>query len=314
MEFRDALVKSGTCATASQVERWRREGLLPHPRQIGHGRGKGSHVVVPSSSVAQVQELVRLYAIRRKRKWVGWQLWLRGFVVAERYWREPLESARNALLETRHAALKYQRSTVAAQTDPAAFKGRVLSAVRNTPLHTPLTKIPPDFVETLAGFMLEILLGKFTGFSREGNSQPNRQERDAVLAVMGANTAVSRLIADFAGTIESELQDIAKAISAIARRNSIAQPSAEARHEFLMAIEYGTSLYWISKAILGHKALGAFNRIATNPAIAPQAIMLLGWAEYRKISNSISPLAASEEMRNLAVEQASIILELNKKI
>lgn len=304
-EFRAALAKSGSSVTSEQIERWRREGLLPRPRQIGHGRGKGSHAEVPCASVAQVQEIARLYAKRRKRDWIGWQLWLRGFDVAERYWREPLEKARGALLDTREAALRYERSSLAAHGDPAALKEKVLSAARNTPLYALLMKIPAEYVETLAGFLVEIALGKFAGFSREGNSQPNRKERNAVLTVMGANTAGSRRIADFAGIIESELQDIAKAFSAIARRNSIAEPSSEARHEFLAAMEIGISLYEISKATRGPKALATFNRIATNPAITTQAAMLLGWAEYRKVSNSILPLSAIDEMRNSAIAIAA---------
>lgn len=313
-EFRDALANSVSPATAEQVERWRREGLLPRPRQIGHGRGRGSHTVVPSASVAQAQEIIRLYAVRRKRDWVGWQLWLRGFAVAERYWREPLEDARNALLDTRQAAQRYERLSLAAHSDPVAIKDRVLSAVRHTPIHAPLTKIPAEFVETLTGFLRDIVLGRFIGFSHESNSQPNRKERNAVLKVMGADTPGSRRIADFAGTIESELQDIAKAFSTIARRNSIAEPSREARHEFLAALEIGTSLYWISKATLRHKALGTFNRIVASPAIATHAAMLLGWAEYRKISNSILPLSAIDEMRNQAIAKASKIRGLTMNI
>lgn len=304
-EFRDALANAGSSATAEQVERWRREGLLPHPRQIGHGRGKGSHTEVPFASVAQVQEIVQLYAIRRKRDWVGWQLWLRGFGVAERYWREPLENARKALLDTRKAVVRYERSSLAANANPTVIKDQVLSAVRNTPLYAPMTKIPAEYVETLTGFFQEIVLGEFSGFSREGNSNPNRKERNAVLTVMGANTAGSRLVAGFSATIESELKDIAKAFAAVARRNSIAEPSREARHEFLAAMEIGISLYWISKPILGHRALGIFNRIATNPAIATQAAMLLGWTEYRNVSNSILPLSAIDEMRNSATAIAS---------
>lgn len=260
---------------------------------------------MPLASVAQAQEIDRLYVIRRKREWVGWQLWLRGFDVAEHYWREPLENARNALLETRQAARRYERSALATHNDPAALKGRVLRAVRNTPIHAPLAKITAEFVETLAGFLQEIILGKFTGFSPEINSQPNRHERNAVLAVMGANTAGSRRIADFAGTIEIELQHIAKAFSAIARRNSITEPSAEARHEFLAVMEIGISFYSISK-VAGHpKALGIFNRIATNPRIPIQAVMLLGWTEYRKVSNSIMPLSQIDQLRNWAILSAS---------
>jgi hypothetical protein len=91
--------------------------------------------------MAQAREIARLYAIRRKRDWVGWQLWLRGFDVAERYWREPLENACNAILDTRRAALRYERSAQAAKIDSDTLKSRALLTVRNTPLYAPLGKI-----------------------------------------------------------------------------------------------------------------------------------------------------------------------------
>jgi hypothetical protein len=313
-EFCDALTKVGSSVSVDQIERWRREGLLPHPKQVGHGRGNGSHVEVPNASVAQAQEITRLYAIRRKRDWVGWQLWLRGFDVAERYWHEPLGIARNAILDTRRAAQRYERSALAAKIDPDTLKSHALPAVRNTPLYAPLAKIRAEYVETLGGFLIDIVLGRFAGFSREGNSQPNQEERDAVLAVMGANTAASRRIADFAGSIESVLQDIAKAFRTIARRNSLTEPPVEARHEFLAAMEIGTSLYWITKAILKPKALDTFNRIAADREITTQAVMLLGWAEYRNTGNTKLPLSEIDEMRNLAVELASITARLTTKI
>jgi len=312
-DFRDALAKTGSSVTLDQIERWRRKGLLPHPRQVGHGRGKGSHVEVPGASIAQAQEIAWLYAIRRKRDWVGWQLWLRGYDVAERYWREPLANARIAIIDTQHAARRYECSSLAAKINSDTLKSRALVAVRNTPLYAPLTRIRADYVETLGGFLIDIVLGRFVGFSREGNSQPNRQERDAVLAVMGAKSAGSRHIADFTGAIEGELQDIAKAFSVIARRNSKTEPSLEARREFLAALEIGTSLYWISKVILRRKALGTFKRIAENPAIVTQAVMLLGWAEYRNISNTILPFLAIDQMRNSAVELTSKIHALTTK-
>src|SRR5690606_24318824 len=138
--FRRVLAKADPPISSDQIERWRREGLLPSPMQFGHGRGRGSHTEVSSASVAQAREIARLYAIRRKREWVGWQLWLRGFDVAERYWCEPLEKARNAILETQQAVRRYERSAQAATVSSDTLKCRVLDAVRNTPLHAPLKK------------------------------------------------------------------------------------------------------------------------------------------------------------------------------
>jgi hypothetical protein len=306
-EFYAALGNAGSLVTLDQIERWRREGLLPHPRQVGHGRGKGSHSEVPQGSVAQAQQIARLYAIRRKRNWVGWQLWLDGFDVAERYWREPMEIARNTVLETREAARRYKRSSPAQSGDPATLKRQVLAAVRDTPLYAALATIRPDIVETLAAFFAEIIIGEFAGFTRESDLRPNEDERAAVLAVMGVRTSANSQIADFTGLIEGELQDIAKAFSALARRKSIAEPSLEDRREFLAAGEIGKSLYSFYRVTLGRKPLSTLNRIIANPPIAIQAVMLLAWTEYRAISRSKRPFSEIAQLRKLAVQMASEI-------
>jgi hypothetical protein len=158
------------------------------------------------------------------------------------------------------------------------------------------------------------VLGRFAGFSREGNSRPNRKEHEAVLTVLGTNTAASHGIADFTQSIESVLQDIAKAFLAIARRNSLPEPPIEARHEFLAAMEIGMSLYWITKVIPRPKALGTFHRIAADREITTQAVMLLGWSEYRNISDTKLPFLEIDEMRNLAIKLTSIIGRLTTKI
>jgi hypothetical protein len=304
-DFSEALARSGASITPDQIERWRREELLPHPRQVGHGRGKGSHSEVPQVSVTQAQAIAYFYGRRRKRDWVGWQLWLNGFEVTERYWREPLEKARNDILETRQAARRYNRSSGAENSDPATLKSEILTAVRDTPFYAALANIRPDIVETLAAFFLELLIGEFAGFTRESDLRPNEDERAAVLAVMGVRASANSRIADFAGLIEGELKDIAKALSALARRNSIAEPSPEARRELLAAIEIGISLYSISKVMLGRKALGTLNRIVANPPISIQAAMLLAWTEYRAISRSKRSFAEIAQMAELALQLVS---------
>lgn len=163
-----------------------------------------------------------------------------------------------------------------------------------------LNKIPAELVETLAGFLQEILNGQFQGFSRDSDSLPNSQERDAVLIAMGVKSKLAQQIADFAGSIETELQQISDAIDAIAGRNSISEPSIEARKDLRAAIEIGVFLHRNSKTLIGGKALTAFNRIAENPNISLQSIMLLVWAEYRGISKTILPFSEIIELQRLA--------------
>lgn len=306
-QMRAALDAAGAQITCHQIERWRRTGLLPRPRQIGHGRGLGSHCVAPLESVAQAQEIVRLYGLREKRDWVGWQLWLRGFQVDERYWREPIESARNALRQVREAGTKLGRHI---GMDAGSIKAAALAMTRGTVLYAPIAKLHPEMVETVIGYGIEIVNGKFAGFSLDGNAKPNRKDLNAAIETIGATAAERHKIAgdgiDFSKLIEPALQEISQALSRIMRQQKIGEPSLEARREFLVGLELGIELNRHFKADFGRNAfgLGKFSRIAENPAINLQATMLYIWAEYREISKVKLAFPEIASMRNSAIQLA----------
>lgn len=310
-ELRATLAAAGLSVTSKQIERWRHEGLLPSPRQIGHGRGKGSHTEVPLASVAQVREIVRLYTIRRRRDWVGWQLWLRGFEVAEHYWLGPQERARDTIGWGREAGTKYnERQSKTTGLVASAIKSAALIILRRTVFFAPAAKLPPDMIETLIGYGIEILHGEFMGFSIAVDDGPNR-DLQAVIEAIGAVMAKRHLVGghsiDFESQIEPALREISQAISRIMRQRGIAEPSPEARREFLMGLEIGMSLYSSSKPQLGRNALGLglFYRIATNPALTLQAAMLLVWSDYRENSKMKLPFSKITEMHEEAMKLVS---------
>ncbi|MEA1617682.1 hypothetical protein SOQ14_02010 [Erythrobacter sp. T5W1-R] len=296
-EFQVGLQNAGSNATQDQIERWRRNGLLPRPKQTGLGRGRGSFIKVPAISIAQTVEIERLFAIRRKLDWVGWQLWLEGFPVSDQHWRGPLEIAQSRLLEAQAAAGQFDFVQIDEAPDPEAIKQAIVAALRSTALDGQLTKISAELVETLAGFLQEMITGNFQGFSPDSASRPNANERDAVLSAMGVKSKSAQTIAHFAGSIEIELQQISKAFSVISSKNAITEPSIEARQGLRYAIEIGSYLYRNSKALTGGKSLKVLSRIAANPSITLQAIMLLLWAEYREISKTMLPFFQIVEMR-----------------
>lgn len=194
-------------------------------------------------------EIERLIAIRRKRDWVGWQLWLRGFDVSAQYWRGPLENAQALISEMQTFARQLDLSHQDANLSGADIKQMILKAVRSTPLNSPLTKISDDYLETLGGFLQEIITGQFEGFSRDSNSLANSDEKEAVLISMGVNSKSAQQIADFAGLIELELRQISHVFGAMASRNSIAEPSIETRQELRAAFEIALFLHRTSKAL-----------------------------------------------------------------
>jgi hypothetical protein len=84
--------------TADQLRRWHRKGLLPRPRQVGLGRPsrvdgsrrRGTVVMYPLGTTAQLLALCELLKRHHHLDRAGWPLWWRGFDVVERYARAPL--------------------------------------------------------------------------------------------------------------------------------------------------------------------------------------------------------------------------------
>lgn len=305
------LVAAGARVSQTQIERWRRNELLPRPKQIGRGRALGSLVMVPPESAKQAIEIARLFRIREKRDWVGWQLWMQGYTVGERYWRLPMEQARASLLRTQQAARNF--------VDPAqddgpgldTIRSLTLAAVRDTPLYASLAKMDPAFLETLIGFASEIVSGQFGGFSREGDAKPDRRELSAVKAVLGASAADRHAVGGIRinlDPIEPILRELSTAFGNSDPNAPLAEPPIELRRELAQAIGIATSLYQALSPVFGRKALGlgTLNWIAANASITLQASLLIIWSEFRLISEEIM---TSAEITTLS-RDAGALLEL----
>ncbi|MDE2200871.1 MAG: hypothetical protein KGJ41_17815 [Rhodospirillales bacterium] len=80
-------------ASAAQVARWHRVGLLPQPRQQSLGRGRGTQTVYPPGTARQLIALIQLHRRYRYLDDVGWRLWWHGFSVSEPHWLGHLRHA-----------------------------------------------------------------------------------------------------------------------------------------------------------------------------------------------------------------------------
>lgn len=305
--MRAEFVMVGAEISDAKIERWRRWGLLPRPKQRGKGRGRGSTVVVPPQSAAQAIEIVRLFKIREKRDWVGWQLWLRGFPVDDRYWRPALSAARTMLFEVRNAALEHANKEDG--PDLIQLREVVLAMTRGTPLYAPLAKLDREILETLIGFGVDVVQSEFIGFSHESDAKPNQSELQAVLDIFGARASERHSIAghaiDFKGTIEGILRDLSGVLRNIEPNTTPLDPSIEIRREFVHAVETATLLYRFGIERFGRGAfgLGTMSRIAANPSISLQAAMLIFWIEMRRTS---ARLLLPDEIENLHGAVANI--------
>ena len=64
-----------------QLERWRKQDLLPRPRTIPLGRPRGTCSVYPPGTDQQLLAVCRLYAKKRNAHHVRWHLWMEGYPI-----------------------------------------------------------------------------------------------------------------------------------------------------------------------------------------------------------------------------------------
>jgi len=289
---------AGESISTHQLERWRHHGLLPRAHQIGLGKGRGSTVLSDRETVAQAIEISRLYREREKRSWVGWELWLRGYPVNERYWEPAITEARRTLRKVRARARMHLASPDSIQAKEVDL---LMHHLRHTPLAAPLAGVPKDMVASLIGIMAEVLLGRFVGFSAE-NGRPNSSERGAVIRALGANAATGHVFQgnrlNLSESIEYVLYDLSASFSGISAIGLVFEPSKNARVEFRNLILIGKSLYGLGKLKFGRSAfgLGTLSRIIDDPLVLVQASMLLVWEQMRAKGNNLLSVAEVQAM------------------
>jgi hypothetical protein len=83
-------VLAETGVKMDQVRRWRREGLLPDVVQDQQAY-RGSVVLYPKGTCAQIRAANALFKKKNRVDYVGVRLWRLGFPVEEKHWRPRLQ-------------------------------------------------------------------------------------------------------------------------------------------------------------------------------------------------------------------------------
>jgi len=76
-----AASEAGFVVSEAQLARWHRAGLLPRPRQLSLGRGKGTVTAYPSGTALQLLALCRIRVNDRSLARAGFRLWWEGYAV-----------------------------------------------------------------------------------------------------------------------------------------------------------------------------------------------------------------------------------------
>ena len=89
----DQASQRGAILSRRQLADWHRAGLIAKPHREFFGGPDGSESIYPGGTLRQAIACSVLMKQFGSIERVGWELWMRGFTVAEHYWRGPLREA-----------------------------------------------------------------------------------------------------------------------------------------------------------------------------------------------------------------------------
>ena len=88
----DAIPQAGRIVSAAVVERWCRQGILPHGTQAWRAGHPGSVTLFPPGTSRAAFAAANIYQLTRNPEIIAWRLWRHGFPVEEAMWRSMLEN------------------------------------------------------------------------------------------------------------------------------------------------------------------------------------------------------------------------------
>lgn len=143
--------KEGQIVTLRQLGDWRGKGLIPSPKRPGLGRGRGSQTLYPSGTLRQVMACSNLFKQKLKAKDVGWELWVQGFSVHEKYWNPYFQIAGTMLINLKQELLGDDDGHLSFSD---ALEGELKNVIGHAKLPTWVNRMRQRIgVEASAGFL-----------------------------------------------------------------------------------------------------------------------------------------------------------------
>lgn len=284
LEIQRLCALANASVSKDQLERWRLKGLLPKVSQVGKGRGAGSETHYPIGTANQAIAIVELLSVKEKLSFVGWQLWLRGFNVDERYWKAEIESAILLLKRTpvyvRLMDRRYltDEKTVYDQIPPDNFK--------HTPFAKGMAKLSPDMQALSFSLLGEIAKGNFTSFASIPSDDP-KTNMDTISKFIGM--PIQPIVAgflpklDFEGDFELQLGAISSAFRNLWRNPSLKTEkiTPKVRIEFGAVLAIAVNLQ-LARPAFRKNPIGRFaNAIVKYQKL--QAFGVILWTVFREM-------------------------------
>jgi hypothetical protein len=163
-----------TGVTMEQVKRWRREGLLPDVVQDQQAC-RGSVVLYPKGTCAQIQAARALFKQKNRVDYVGLRLWRLDFPVDEKFWKPRLKFAGRIADRVAHLlpgfVERFDRDSSESTFSEAAAAG--LSQTKNIVLSRIKGRVEVDRLPAFVQTTEEVGRDDFVGFGHvvEGEEQ-----------------------------------------------------------------------------------------------------------------------------------------------
>jgi hypothetical protein len=257
-------VLAETGRTMDQVRRWRREGLLPDVAQDQQAY-RGSVVLYPRGTCAQIRAASALFKQKNRVDYVGVRLWRLGFPVDEKHWRPRLQQQGRMLDRAFPLLMRlvqrfdrdWQNETLydyaAKRLEPV--DGLVLSRIKG--------RIDSQEMPTVLRVIGDVGTGEFDGFEtsiagKEHTSDEALTIRALDLTKAGSDSILGKQL-NLIELLPSGLKNVAAAISMgnfdrVA--NAPAEEIARARDDAKNSVAIALYLYEANRWIYGDGAFG----------------------------------------------------------
>jgi hypothetical protein len=254
-------VLSETGATVNKVRRWRREGLLS--KEIDWR--PGSVVRYPKGTCAQIRAITALLKDKDRGKYVGLQLWRRGFLVDEKYWRPQLQRSARLLDRVIPLLMRLIQRFDRNEQDRSFYDeaAKRLEPVNNVVLSRIKGRVNSQEMPTVLRVIGDVWTGDFDGFEtsiagEEHTSDEALTIRALDLTKAGSDSILGRQL-NLIELLPFGLKKVSAAISMGNLENVANAPAegiARARDDAKNSVAIALHLYEANRWIYGDGAFG----------------------------------------------------------
>jgi len=300
-------VRGALGLTPNQITRWRREGLLPDVMQV-QDPYHGSLVHYPLGTCRQVEAVARLFKVKNRSRYVGWQLWWEGYPVDEKNWRPRLEKSARLFDQGLGRLLQYLERDEQKPGKRTLQERMARSSVTNLVISRIRGRQSGAALATTFATILNVASGTFEQFSLSDASEGKNADKARTIEAMDLDASETDTILGHRLNLVPELPNVFSAMSKALPGGGLStvmtfpeQLVFRARDDVRNAFRIAVAHYDATKWIYGPAAFG-LRLAAWIGRKQPDWLMpmiILGFAKLRQTSNQFMP---SEQIAGLALQ------------